>query len=110
LSKRVLITGGLGYIGSHICVKLLSQGVDVGVVDNLSNSQISVLEKISTLAGREAEHWNLDVRNTAELLQVFHSFEPDSVIHMAGLKSVSESERIFQRSISLVILTAWIPY
>ena len=51
--KRVLVTGGLGFIGSHTCVELLKKGHDIVVVDNLSNSKISVKDRIKEITGRD---------------------------------------------------------
>jgi UDP-glucose 4-epimerase len=87
----ILVTGGLGYIGSHTCVELLRAGYDVTIVDNLVNSKLAVLERIQEVAGRQASFHKADLRDGGALDKVFerHSFE--AVIHFAGLKAVGES-------------------
>lgn len=88
---RVLVTGGLGYIGSHTCVELLNSGHDVIVVDNLCNSKTSVLDRVKQITGRSVIFYDLDVRNKAALSAVFAEHKIDAAIHFAGLKSVGES-------------------
>lgn len=88
---RVLVTGGLGYIGSHTCIELLESGFDVGVVDNLSNSDRAVIQRIEQITGRNLLFFEGDVRDVHFLQAAFAVFKPDSVIHFAGLKSVGES-------------------
>lgn len=88
---RILVTGGVGYIGSHTCVELLNAGHEVIAVDNLCNSKISVLDRIKQIAGRTVEFYNLDVRDRKALSAVFDAHEIDAVVHFAGLKSVGES-------------------
>ncbi len=94
----VLLTGGLGYIGSHTAVELLNANEDVVIIDNLSNSDLSVKEKIKKIvsATREINEINFkvyvgDVRDYKFLNQVFSENKIDSVIHFAGLKAVGES-------------------
>ena len=87
----VLITGGAGYIGSHTCLPLLDAGIDIVVVDNLSNSKVETIDKITRLSGREFPFYELDVRNSAGLDEVFSNHKIDAVIHFAGLKAVGES-------------------
>jgi UDP-glucose 4-epimerase len=89
----LLVTGGLGYIGSHVCVELLDQGFDVTVVDNLSNSKIEVLERIGYICGRRPNFAKLDVCEYAGLRDVFSREKFDAVLHFAGLKAVGESVR-----------------
>ena len=88
---RVLVTGGVGYIGSHTCVELLNSGHDVVVVDNLCNSKTSVLDRVKQITGRSVIFYDLDVRNKAALSAVFAEHKIDAAIHFAGLKSVGES-------------------
>lgn len=88
---RILVTGGIGYIGSHTCVELLNAGHEVVAVDNLCNSKISVLDRITQITGRTVAFYNLDVRDKKALSAVFDAHEIDAVIHFAGLKSVGES-------------------
>ncbi|MDG2397522.1 MAG: UDP-glucose 4-epimerase GalE [Flavobacteriaceae bacterium] len=88
----ILVTGGLGYIGSHTVVSLNSNGFDTIIVDNLSNSKLSVLEKINSITGKENIFEKIDLCNTLEVESFFNKYsEIDGIIHFAALKSVSES-------------------
>jgi UDP-glucose 4-epimerase len=89
--RRVLVTGGSGYIGSHTCVELLNAGCDVIVVDNLSNSRREAVEAIERVAGRQVALHTVDLRNTEALSGIFSHFKIDAVMHFAGLKAVGES-------------------
>lgn len=89
--KKVLLTGGAGYVGSHTCVALLENGYDVLVVDNLRNSSVMALERVEAITGRSVGFENVDIRDRAGLDAVFRAFEPDAVFHFAGLKSVDAS-------------------
>ena len=60
--KKILVTGGLGFIGSHTVVELQNEGFEVIIIDNLSNTTISVLDNISEITGKKPEYFNLDVR------------------------------------------------
>lgn len=91
MSPATLVTGGTGYIGSHAAVELLSVGHDVFIVDNLSNSKPSVLERIARIAGRRPGFAQIDVRDRAGLRRLFAERRFDAVIHFAGLKAVGES-------------------
>ena len=88
---HVLLTGGLGYIGSHTAVELLNNGHSVVLYDNLVNSKASVLKKISTITEKDPIFYEGDIRDEARLLDVLKNHKIDLVIHFAGLKSVSES-------------------
>jgi len=89
--KTIFVTGGAGYIGSHTCVELLQAGYDVVIADNLSNSKISVLERIETITGRRPVFYHADCRDRAALKAIFAAHPCDAVIHFAGLKAVGES-------------------
>ena len=91
--SRVLLTGGLGFIGSHIAVTLLEAGHEPIILDNLHNSDKSVLESIAKIAGKKPTWVNGDVRQIDQLREIFaHAAGPiDAVIHLAALKSVAES-------------------
>ncbi|MCX4190750.1 UDP-glucose 4-epimerase GalE [Methylophaga sp. OBS3] len=89
--KTVLVTGGAGYIGSHICVELLDAGYDVVVVDNLSNSRFAVIERIERITAKKVHFYHQDVREAEALSEVFKAHSIDAVIHLAGLKAVGES-------------------
>lgn len=87
---RILVTGGLGYIGSHTTLHLLREGHDVEVVDNLSNSSPVAWERMEELAGREIPFHRVDLLD-AEGLDPVVGRGFDAVIHFAGLKAVGES-------------------
>ena len=87
----VLVTGGLGYIGSHTCVELMNAGIDVVVVDNLYNCKKSSYDRIKALVGRDFPFYECDIRDFDGLQNVFKNEDIDSVIHFAGLKAVGES-------------------
>ncbi|MEG1642436.1 MAG: UDP-glucose 4-epimerase GalE [Synergistaceae bacterium] len=89
--KTILVTGGLGYIGSHTVIELLENNYNVVVIDNLSNSKIEVLEKIEKITGNTPKFYDGDVRDAGKLDQIFTENKIDSVIHFAGLKAVGES-------------------
>jgi len=89
--KKILVTGGCGYIGSHTIVKLIEQNQEVVIVDNLSNSSKVVLERIEKITGRKPLLIEGDVQDRDFLKSVFDSYEFDSVVHFAGLKAVGES-------------------
>ncbi|MGB2079318.1 MAG: UDP-glucose 4-epimerase GalE [Vibrio sp.] len=88
---NVLLTGGLGYIGSHTCVQLIEAGHQVVVIDNLSNSKASVLDRIDTLTQSRPEFYQGDIRDEAFVSKVFSDHQIDAVVHFAGLKAVGES-------------------
>lgn len=88
---RVLVTGGIGYIGSHACVQLLQQGHDVIILDNFSNSKRSVLPVIERLGGKRAIFVEGDIRHQALVAEMLGDYAIEAVIHFAGLKAVGES-------------------
>ncbi|MEK4083024.1 UDP-glucose 4-epimerase GalE [Psychrobacillus sp. FSL K6-1415] len=88
---KVLITGGLGYIGSHTVVELSNNGFECIIIDNLSNSSIDVLGEIEKLCKKKIEFWSTDLRNKDELAQIFDTHKFHAVVHFAGLKSPGES-------------------
>ena len=88
---KILVTGGLGFIGSHTSVELINKGYDVTIIDNLVNSNISVLKNIEKITGVRPEFHKIDLRNKNELKKKFRSNIFNGVIHFAALKSVSES-------------------
>lgn len=87
----ILVTGGAGYIGSHTCVKLLEEGYDVVVVDNLVNSNEKAVERIKELVGKDFPFYCFDVCDGNALEKVFQNHQIDCIIHFAGLKAVGES-------------------
>ena len=88
---RVLVTGGAGYIGSHTCVELLEAGHQVFVIDNLCNGHEAALDRVQDITKRDLEFTNADIRDSNALNKIFKTFEPEAVIHFAGLKAVGES-------------------
>ena len=90
--KKILVTGGAGYIGSHTAVQLLNSGNDVIILDNLSNSSLGVIKRIEDLTGKTVEFIEGDIRDRALVRATFGQYVFDSVIHFAGLKAVGESE------------------
>jgi len=91
MKKKVLVTGGAGYIGSHTCLVLLEAGHDVTVVDNLCNSKEESLRRVAALAGRAPRFVKADLLDAEALDRLFADGGFDSVIHFAGLKAVGES-------------------
>ena len=90
----VLVTGGAGYIGSHTCVELLNAGLEVVVVDNLSNSKLESLHRVQELTRKKLNFYECDLLDKAALETVFSKNCIDAVIHFAGLKAVGESVAI----------------
>lgn len=89
---KILVTGGLGYIGSHVVVELQELGNQVIIIDNLSNTSISVLDNITTITGIKPEFEKIDVRDKESLIFFFNKHEDiDGVIHFAASKAVGES-------------------
>ena len=88
---HILVTGGTGYIGSHVVVELLNQGHTVEIVDNLINSKQEVLDKIAEITGTKPSFHRVDLLDQPALDQIFASTHFDLVIHFAGLKAVAES-------------------
>jgi len=86
-----LITGGAGYIGSHTCVALMERGHSVVIVDNLANSERSVLDRLQQIKKQKIDFYEVDVTDETSLEDVFNGNQIDGVIHFAGYKSVSES-------------------
>ena len=89
--ESLLVTGGIGYIGSHTVVELLVAGHDVTIVDNLSNSKASVIDRIEQIAGRRPGFVEADIRDRRVIRQLLCESDVSAVIHFAGLKSVGES-------------------
>ena len=89
--QTVLVTGGLGYIGSHTCVTLLENNYKLVIIDNLINSNISVLSAIEELTGKNPKFYNFDIRNKDKIIDVLDNHNIDGVIHFAAFKSINES-------------------
>ena len=87
----ILLTGGAGFIGSHTAVELLASWENVIVLDDLSNSKESVVERIERIAGKRVRFYKADAADKAAMTRVFDENEISAVIHFAGLKAVGES-------------------
>lgn len=87
----ILVTGGTGFIGSHTCVELLDAGYDVVIVDNLYNSQRSVVNTIEKISGKSVKFYEGDILDKPLLQRIFDENKIDGVIHFAALKAVGES-------------------
>jgi len=88
---KILVTGGLGFIGSHTVVELLDGGYEVVVVDNLYNSELKILDKIKEITGKNAMFYEGDVCDKELLRKIFSEEKIAAVIHFAGYKAVGES-------------------
>ena len=88
---KVLVTGGLGFIGSHTCVSLIENGFDVVIIDNLYNSKEVVLDRIETITGVRPTFYKKDVQDLESLREIFKKEHFDAIIHFAGYKAVGES-------------------
>lgn len=91
MNKRVLVTGGAGYIGSHTAVELINAGFEVIVVDNLSNSDPSSIDGIARITGVKPHFVEADCCDEEAMRRVFDAYDFDSVIHFAAYKAVGES-------------------
>ena len=87
----VLVTGGMGYIGSHTTVELLKAGKDVIIIDNLCNSSIVVKDRIKEITGKDVKFYNIDLADKEAVEKVFEENSIESVIDFAALKAVGES-------------------
>lgn len=87
----ILLTGGTGFIGSHTAVELINKKIDVVIVDNLYNSDASVIDRIETITGTRPAFYASDVTCKDSLREIFKNHKIDAVIHFAGYKAVGES-------------------
>ncbi|MBX2984372.1 MAG: UDP-glucose 4-epimerase GalE [Bacteroidia bacterium] len=91
MSKEILVTGGLGFIGSHTVVELCAKGYVPVIVDNLSNTSVDVLKGIEKITNQKVIYYQLDVNDKQALETVFAKHQIQSVIHFAAFKAVGES-------------------
>ena len=91
MSKKILVTGGTGYIGSHTVIELINSGYEVDILDNLFNSKISVLDNIKDITGIKPKFFEADILDGEKLDGIFATGNYDAVLHFAGLKAVAES-------------------
>lgn len=89
--KNVLITGGAGYIGSHVAVTFVSEGYNVSIVDNYSNSCADVIYNIEKITNKKVKSFESDITDSKALFEIFKIVNPEIVVHLAGKKSISES-------------------
>ena len=90
--SKIVVTGGLGFIGSHTVVELQNEGFDVVIIDNLSNSTIDVLDKITSITGKQPQYENFDLKDKVAIQQFFKKYDTiDGIIHFAASKAVGES-------------------
>lgn len=90
---KILVTGGLGFIGSHTVVELANYNFDVVIADNLYNSKEEVLNKLETITGKKFKLYKYDLTDKEKVEEIFEQEEIDAVIHFAGYKAVGESVR-----------------
>lgn len=88
---KVLVTGGLGFIGSHTVVELAKEGHEVIIVDNLYNSKEDVLERLEKITGKKFKFYKYDLTEKEKIEEIFAENEIEAVIHFAGYKAVGES-------------------
>ena len=91
MNRKILITGGAGYIGSHTCVELVAAGFELLVVDSLCNSKLEAIRRVERICGKPIAFFQLDVRDRQGLQVIFRENSIAAVIHFAGLKAVGES-------------------
>lgn len=91
MDKKVLITGGAGYIASHTEVELLNRGYEVIAFDNMVNSCEESIKRVEKITGKKIKFYNADMRDREAMEKIFSENDIDSVIHFAGLKAVGES-------------------
>ncbi|MDI9358058.1 MAG: UDP-glucose 4-epimerase GalE [Phycisphaerales bacterium] len=89
--KKVLVTGGAGFIGSHTAVELLNTGFELVVIDNFSNSEPWIIKQIESITQKKISFYQADVTNQLSIQDIFNKEKPDVVIHFAAYKSVGES-------------------
>lgn len=91
MKEKVLVSGGAGYIGSHVAVELIDAGHDVVIVDNLSNSEMAAVEGVRKITGVDVPFEQVDTCDKEALKDVFEKYKFNSVIHFAAFKAVGES-------------------
>ncbi|WP_342475618.1 UDP-glucose 4-epimerase GalE [Weizmannia sp. FSL K6-0777] len=109
---NILVSGGLGYIGSHTCVALLEAGHSVIIVDNLSNSKKETAEKIINITNKQVIFYEVDLTDDKAVSMIFDNHKIDGVIHFAALKAVGESikkpiEYYYNNLVSTMVLVKY---
>ncbi|MDZ7346095.1 MAG: SDR family NAD(P)-dependent oxidoreductase, partial [candidate division KSB1 bacterium] len=82
--KRILVTGGAGFIGSHTCVELLASHYEVIILDNLSNSKLTAIDRIKEISGKNVTFYRVDLTDKVGTKEVFTKEQIDAGIHFAG--------------------------
>lgn len=105
---KVLVTGGLGFIGSHTVVELQNEGFDVVVIDDLSNSSLDILDGITNIIGKQPDFEQIDLRDKAAVQQFFKKYnDVAGIIHFAASKAVGESVvdplRYYENNVSSLV-------
>lgn len=90
-TKKVLLTGGAGYVGSHTALEIIAAGYEVVIVDDLSNSDLSVIDRIEQISGIRPAFYLANVADRGSIEKVFANHDIDAVLHFAGYKAVGES-------------------
>ena len=105
--NKILVTGGIGYIGSHTCVELLNKDYEVVALDNLSNSKIEVVDKIKQITGKSIKFYQGDMIDKDLVRKIFEENDIDAVIDFAAYKAVGESVQkpveYYQNNVSTVL-------
>ncbi len=91
---KIIVTGGVGYIGSHTVIQLIDAGYEVVIVDNLSNSKIEALNRVEKITNKRIAFYKADLLNKEKLTEIFINENVDGVIHFAGLKAVGQSVKM----------------
>ncbi|WP_425411103.1 UDP-glucose 4-epimerase GalE [Hyphococcus sp.] len=94
IKQRIIVAGGAGYIGSHVCVELLSGGASLLIIDNFANSHPEAINRIKELAGAKVDLLQADLADPSQrknIVDTVKRFQPTGGIHLAGLKAVGES-------------------
>jgi UDP-glucose 4-epimerase len=107
---NILVTGGLGFIGSHTTIELIKNNHTVIIADNIINSKIEVLDKLTTITGIKPIFYQIDVTDEVKVEEIFSTHEINGVIHFAGLKAVGESvskpiEYYYNNLVSTMVLS-----
>ena len=89
---NILITGALGYIGSHVAVKISEENHNLTLIDNLANSSIKNLKNIEKITRKKIDFFKLDIRNEPKVKKIIDEKNIEAIFHFAGLKSVKNSE------------------
>jgi UDP-glucose 4-epimerase len=107
---KILVTGGLGFIGSHTVVELMKKSHEIIIADNLINSKVEVLDKLNMITGNKPTFYQVDVTEEEKVAAIFDNHKIDGVIHFAGLKAVGESvskplEYYYNNLVSTMVLS-----